>query len=109
MTMESDEMFNTILERMVDAERREATAVEGRDTANQVLRQESSALAAERIKNSALKEQDKANKPKLAALWVAAQTMLGRFECRSDNDEAARKNLKKALEDAHDACDQIPF
>ena len=56
---------------------------------------------------------DRADLPKLSALWQTAETLLR--ACRSakipKNDilvEASDK-LAKALNDAHSACDQIPF
>jgi beta-phosphoglucomutase-like phosphatase (HAD superfamily) len=102
--------FDIILDQLIDTRVELKTAqAEARDAASKVRDSESLVATAQRATAALKAEQDKAL-PALKELWEAAEALASlviRDGAPSMNIEAVRVN--KALADARDHCDQMPF
>jgi chromosome segregation ATPase len=97
--------FTEVLDRLVDAEKRAAVFThEINDLRSRLQGKENDRARVQRERDQ-LQVERNGNLPKLAALWQAADTLLLTLSTSTADTTA----LRKALDNANDACDQIPF
>lgn len=115
--LHGEDAFTTVLDRMVEAEKRAAVAEERerRDTSRAVIEKLGRELDIAHATNLTLEAKKKSALPKLVELWDAAGAVNDFIvqsistEQRLTPDSDLIKRLRTALEAARDDCGQLPF
>lgn len=109
--LEGKEAFELVLERMIEAEKRATMAEEGRSTFRDIIATTEADLRESRRHRDSMEMQQKADKPKLKALWEAAEAVRVPLRRGDMPNPEKVEALVVALSAAAVACDSddIPF
>lgn len=103
--------FDSVMDRLLNAERKNAVLEEARSLADQRAQEATRARDVAVQRKAADEEKQKKALPALAELWKAADAVLTLVaageELGTHSDCIAR--LRKAIAEAADHCDQLPF